>query len=195
MLDERQIKLECEAAADGVDLLLTATNHTDTAWPELSAILPCLTPGSPDPAHPDPPINVLFRDEEQVRTYFMGAEGLEVFGNSDLHFNHRLRSRVDAVLQAGGVEPGKLPTWRFPRSEGSKWPISPRDAHAGLMLRESDDGLWVAGIAWEDFLSASGHYPLRCMHLSPRLGPLAPGETKTVRGKIYLFKGNREDCL
>ena len=63
------------------------------------------------------------------------------------------------------------------------------------MVRESEDGQWVTGIGWEDCLSSQGYNPLRCMHLSVRLGPLDPGETKHVRGKIYLFKGSKEDCL
>jgi len=33
------------------------------------------------------------------------------------------------------------------------------------------------------------------MHLSVRVGPLKQGETKTIRGKIYLFEGNKEDCI
>lgn len=77
----------------------------------------------------------------------------------------------------------------------SKWPTSDVDAHGGLLLRESDDETWVMGIAWESFISAQGHNPWSCMHLSIAVGPLAPGETKTVRGKMYLFKGTKEDCL
>ena len=53
----------------------------------------------------------------------------------------------------------------------------------------------VAGIAWKDFLSAQGHNPRKCMHLSVRVGPLARGESKTVRGRVYLFPGTARDCL
>jgi hypothetical protein len=63
------------------------------------------------------------------------------------------------------------------------------------MVRESVDGKWVAGIAWVDFLSAQGHNPRKCAHLSVRVGPLKCGQSKTVRGKIYLFQGTKEDCL
>jgi hypothetical protein len=51
------------------------------------------------------------------------------------------------------------------------------------------------GIAWDSFLSAQGHNPVRCMHLSVRVGPLRRGETKTVHGKIYLLKGSKDDCF
>jgi hypothetical protein len=63
------------------------------------------------------------------------------------------------------------------------------------VLRESAGGGWVTGVAWEDYLSAQGHNPRRCMHLSVRVGPLSRGERKSIRGKIYLFCGDREDCL
>ncbi len=34
-----------------------------------------------------------------------------------------------------------------------KWPTSPRDAYAGIMIRESSDGRYVMGIGWEAFLN------------------------------------------
>jgi hypothetical protein len=33
------------------------------------------------------------------------------------------------------------------------------------------------------------------MHLSIRIGPLRPGESKTIRGKIYLFEGDKDKLL
>lgn len=74
-------------------------------------------------------------------------------------------------------------------------PTSKRDAHAGLMARECSDGNYVMGIGWESFLSAQGYNPWSCMHLSIRVGPLARGVKKVIKGKMYLFEGNKEDCL
>ncbi len=76
-----------------------------------------------------------------------------------------------------------------------KWPTSERNAHAGLLIRESEANNMVMGIAWEAYISAQGNNPWHCMHLSVRVGPLKQGETKTIRGKIYLFDGTKEDCL
>ena len=76
-----------------------------------------------------------------------------------------------------------------------KWPTSERDAYAGIMIREYDAGRYVMGIAWESFLSAQGHNPWNCMHLSIKVGPLARGDKKTIRGRMYLFEGSKEDCL
>jgi hypothetical protein len=33
------------------------------------------------------------------------------------------------------------------------------------------------------------------MHLSVRVGPLKQGQSRTIRGRIYLIKGSKEDCL
>jgi hypothetical protein len=63
------------------------------------------------------------------------------------------------------------------------------------MIRESTDGEYVTGIAWEDFISVQGHNPWCCMHLSIRVGALKKGESKTIRGRIYLFKGNKDECM
>jgi hypothetical protein len=209
LIDDASIRLGCESVEDGVNLTLTVSNDTDQTWPELSAIMPCLTPGSPDPRNPEPKINRLFRDMERIRTWYLGPEGLKRLTDvrSDLHFNHDLRPQVDQVLQETGKGQDQFPTRGFPTGDPEEWPVSADEsseaywpisgdnAHAGLILRESDDGDWIAGIAWDDYLSVSGHYPLRCMHLSARVGPLAPGQTKVIRGKIYLFRGTREEGL
>lgn len=177
-------KLYCKPVHDGVDLWLRVTNQTDYDWPEIGGLIPCLFPGSPDPRFPDPPIDELFRDEEHARTWFVGEDGLELLDNRDIHFNHRLRELTDDAASGDG-------TYTFT----VKWPTSSRNAHAGLMIRESADGEWVTGIGWKDFVSVQGHNPLRCLHPGAKIGPLAPGETKTIIGKIYLFKGNGKDCL
>ena len=63
------------------------------------------------------------------------------------------------------------------------------------MIRESSDGRYVMGIGWESFLMAQAHNPMNCMHLAIKVGPLAQGAQKTIRGQIYLFEGCKEDGL
>ena len=77
----------------------------------------------------------------------------------------------------------------------NKWPTSKDDAHEGLLVRQSTDGRWVTGIAWRDFLSAQGHNPWQCMHLGINVGPLRPGKSKTIQGRIYLFPGQPAGLL
>ena len=102
VLGEQPMKLECESAEDGVDLRLTVTNTTDYAWPEVAAILPCMSPGNSHPNSPSPPISELFRDDDRTRTYHVGPDGLALLPEvySPLYFNHRLRPRIDQFLEA-----------------------------------------------------------------------------------------------
>jgi len=134
-------------------------------------------------------VNPLFLDEEHDDTYFLGENGLELIkgeASREIHFNQDM---LPAIMD-----------WEKESEDGKfvfsfKWPTSERNAQAGLLIRESDDKKLVMGIAWDSYISAQGHNPWHCMHLSVRVGPLRQGESKTIRGKIYLFEGTKEDCL
>ena len=123
-------------------------------------------------------------DLEHERTYYVGKEGLALLKQREIHFNDRYRERIDREVD----EDGK---YVF----SAKWPTDSDNAQIGAIIRESNDGGYVAGIAWDEFLSAQGHNPWTCMHLSVRVGPLAPDESVTRRGRIYLYEGDAEDCL
>ena len=176
------LNVRADVTADGADLTLRITNTSDHDWPDIAAIIPCLNPGQGKVVK----VNTAFLDERHEHTYFIGSDGLHKLKTRAIHFNHDLRP---AVMN-----------WEKEREDDNfvfsyKWPTSEVDAYGGLIVRESEDKTWVMGIAWESFISAQGHNPLHCMHLSICVGPLARGETKTVRGKMYLFKGTKEDCL
>jgi len=174
VISER-LSLELSVDGDGVALELTATNLTDRSWPRIAAVIPCFNPG---------PAEV--RNQELAHhhaTWYVGASGLERVLAHELHFDRDLRGEALARSQDG--------VFGF----SGKWPTSELDAVAGLVLRESRDQSFVTGIAWEEFLTIQAHNPWQCMHLSVRLGPLAPGETKTVRGRIWHFPGDRHDLL
>ena len=176
------LKLKADVTDDGADLTLQITNKSDHDWSAIAAIIPCLNPGQGKMMK----LNTAFFDEEHEHTYFVGPDGLHNLKTRAIHFNHDLRPDVMK--------------WKKERDDGnfvfsSKWPTSDVDAYGGLIIRESEDKTWVMGIAWESSLSSQGHNPWHCMHLSIGVGPLAPGETKSIRGKMYLFKGTKEDCL
>jgi hypothetical protein len=134
--------------------------------------------------------NPLFFDDNHENTWFLSENGLALIRGiefpREIHFNNALLPSILAWEKESEDD-------AFVFSH--KWPTSERNAMAGLMIRESLDKRWVMGIAWEDFISVQGHNPWRCMHLSVRIGPLAKGEKKTIKGRIYLFKGSKEDCL
>jgi hypothetical protein len=181
------LEMKVKATNDGANMFLRISNRTDYDWPEIAAIIPCFNPGNPEnPSEQNP----AFFDQTHEHTYFVGKDGLElikgVVAPREIHFNHMFREKI--MSRKKERDDG---TFVFT----SKWPTSGRDAYAGLLLRESNDKRWLMGIAWESFISVQGHNPWKCMHLSVRVGPLKKGETKTIRGKIYLFEGSKEDCF
>ena len=177
------LSLAVDATNDGADILLTITNKSGHDWPETAAIIPCFNPGSKSRLVPGLAISPQFLDQPHKSTYFLGRNGLDLLYQREIHFNEALRPVLDTISPDG----------KFVFSH--KWPTSQRDAVAGLLIRESRDREWVTAIAWEDFLSAQGHNPWKCMHLAVRVGPLKQGNSKKIRGKIYLFRGTKEDCL
>ena len=183
VIDAGDMRLDVQAARDGAKLTLQITNHTDHAWPDIAGIIPCFNPGAPRGREDRYPLAVRNAEFDNTNTWYVGPDGLKKLIGRAIHFNHRLRPLVDKQADDG----------RFVFSH--KWPTSPDNAHAGLIVRESTNNQWVTGIAWEEFLSAQGHNPWSCMHLCISVGPLQPGESTTINGRIYLFKGNREDCL
>lgn len=176
------MKLTAKAIVDGVDLTLTITNKTKHPWTDVAAIIPCFNPGPPPGQAKRFPLAKLNPAFNNQQTWFVGEKGLQKLVGRAIHFNHTLRQQVDKLSTNG----------RFVFS--FKWPTSKANAHAGLLIRESTDRKWVTAIAWDRYLTAQGHNPWQCMHLSIRVGPLKPGEQQTIRGKIYLFQGDREEC-
>ena len=181
--------IRATAVEDGADLEFEVTNRSEHDWPDIAAIIPCFNPGFDGPKKTDAVANLDFLDDDHDRTYFYGANGLDLLAGEaprEIHFNHDLMPSVQ--------------TWDKRRDDGNfiwyhKWPTSKRDAFAGLLVRESKDRSKTMAIAWDSFVTAQGHNPWKCMHLSVGLGPLKQGETKTIRGKIYLFEGTKEDFL
>ncbi|MSU49170.1 MAG: hypothetical protein EXS37_08830 [Opitutus sp.] len=185
VIESPGLHLTLRTMPDGAELVLRVTNRTSHPWPEIAGIIPCWNPGQVRGTNPSEPLplNANFSDPTRRKSFFISAEGLVPLANRELHFNTRYRTAVDRAAEKGAFV------------FSPKWPTSAVDATAGLLVRESEDGQWVTGIAWDDFLSTQGHNPWSCLHACIRVGALKPGETCTRRGRIYLFRGTKEDCV
>ena len=179
------LRLTARAVPGGAELLLRVTNLTAYDWPEIAGIIPCWNPGRVEGTDPSNPaaLNRNFSDPGRGKTFFLSAAGLTLLSSREIHFNGTLRDAIDRASDRG--------SFVF----SNKWPTSAVNAAAGLLVRESEDGRWVTGIAWDDYLSVQGHNPWSCMHACIRVGPLKPKQSKTVRGKLYLLPGARQECL
>jgi hypothetical protein len=169
------LEIALRVVDDGVELELTVENRGTADWGEHAALIACFNPG--------PVERRTLEMGHHLKTYMLGADGLERVPDRAMHFNARLRA---GLLQLA-------PDARFAFSE--RWPTSERDSHAGLLARESRSGGWTSAVAWADWLGVQAHNPWLCMHVATRVGPLARGATRTVRGKLYLFPGDRAEGL
>jgi hypothetical protein len=59
----------------------------------------------------------------------------------------------------------------------------------GLIGAFSGDEQWIFATAWEPYQELFQGV-IRCLHSDLRLGGLEPGETKRIRGRIYLMKAD-----
>ncbi|MBI4622361.1 MAG: hypothetical protein HY736_03950 [Verrucomicrobia bacterium] len=185
VIESPAVGLTVRVVPGGAELFVRITNRTDYAWPEIAGIIPCWNPGQVAGTNPSSPLplNRNFSDPGRTRTFFVSATGLTPLNSRAIHFNASYRAAVDRA-SAGG-------TFLF----SSKWPTSDVNATAGLLVRESEDGRWVTGVAWEDYLSVQGHNPWSCLHACIRAGALKPAESRTIRGRLYLFQGRKEDVV
>jgi hypothetical protein len=70
-------------------------------------------------------------------------------------------------------------------------PVSALHPSQSLIGCVSADGRWVLATAWEPFQELFQGVAV-CVHTDFRLGGLAPGETKQVRGRLYLMQASIE---
>jgi hypothetical protein len=73
-----------------------------------------------------------------------------------------------------------------PRTDVNPRPLNPRVPSHGLIGCFSADESWLFATAWEPYQELFQGVA-RCLHADFRLGGLGPGETKQIRGKIYLL--------
>ncbi len=73
-----------------------------------------------------------------------------------------------------------------PRADVNPRPLNPLVPSHGLIGCYSADEKMIFATAFEPYQELFQGV-IRCLHSDFRLGALQPGETKTIRGKIYLF--------
>ncbi|MCC6235727.1 MAG: hypothetical protein IT580_24025, partial [Verrucomicrobiales bacterium] len=71
------------------------------------------------------------------------------------------------------------------RADVNPRPLSPLVPDSGLIGAFSSDEKWIFATAWEPYQELFQGVA-RCLHSDFRLGGLQPGETRDVRGRIYL---------
>jgi hypothetical protein len=72
-----------------------------------------------------------------------------------------------------------------PRTDVNPRPLSELVPSSGLIGCFSGDERWICATAWEPYQELFQGV-LRCLHSDFRLGGLEPGETRKIRGKLYV---------
>jgi len=81
-----------------------------------------------------------------------------------------------------------------PRDDVNPRPLSPNVLDNGLIGCCSGDDSLILATAWEPYQELFQGV-IRCIHSDFRIGGLKPGETKHIRGKIYVVKNDIEPLL
>ena len=61
-----------------------------------------------------------------------------------------------------------------------------------LITRTDVDEKWVSAIYWEQTSHVTNHHPADCLHSIINIGNIPPRSRKILRGKIYWFKGSKD---
>jgi hypothetical protein len=155
---------------DAVRFLVTATNPTATA----SAVLwaqPCVRLGPFTGYEPPAGPNL----DDYLPKCFVLVDG------------RITRLPLTPWATAARYTPGQV--WGAPDARPQDLnprPHSPLRLRHGLIGAFSADEVWICATAWEPWQELFQGVA-RCLHSDFRLGPLAPGEARTVRGVLYLM--------
>lgn len=187
--DGRRLRLRCRvedglvvdhvitAGDDHVDFEITARNPTERRS-EVHWAQPCVRVGEFTGCGPD--------DTDDAYAYVKKSF---VFLDGKLQMMPTPDWATEALYTPGQVwaAPG------VPESDVNPRPLNPHTPSGGLIGCVSGDGKQILAIAFEPYQELFQGVA-RCLHSDFRLGGLEPGETKRVRGKIYIV-ANDPDAL
>ena len=80
------------------------------------------------------------------------------------------------------------------RDDVNPRPLSDRVASSGLTGCYSADESMILAVAWQPCQEIFQGV-ITCMHSDFRIGGLQPGETKTIRGKMYLLPADEDELI
>jgi hypothetical protein len=80
------------------------------------------------------------------------------------------------------------------RADVNPRPLSSLVPSNGLIGCFSGDGKMILATAWEPYQELFQGV-IVCLHSDLRIGGLEPGESKTIRGKLYLIQANVDDLV
>ncbi len=158
----------------GLALKFTAANRSAQTFHNVVGV-PCL--GTPSDS---------FRDPDLERTFVLTSAGLTRLKDTDRGTGDPCRTHYLVEGQ---------PAIRF--CGKSFWgELSATPLKCGAILRTSVDGRFTVGTVWDAVAEVWDNQDAHgCIHSNFALGHLAPGETKSVKGRVVLAAGGPEAAL
>jgi hypothetical protein len=172
LADGVRVTHEISAGDDSITFRLVATNPTGQAS-EVHWAQPCI----------------------RVST-FTGKGQKDYLPQCFVFINGRLtRLPTDPWASQGHYVPGQVhcPA-NVDKGDVNPRPLSPLVPSNGLIGCFSGDGKMLMATAWEPYQELFQGVVV-CIHADFRIGGLKPGESKSIRGKIYLMPANPEALL
>lgn len=173
--DAKRIELACKLN-DGVEVQHVIEAGDDEVDFQLTAVNPTDKPSLADWAQP------CIRVDK-----FTGKDKLEYIPNCFIFLDGRLaRLPTEPWATKARYIPGQVYRAKgVDANDVNPRPLSELIPSSGLCGCFSGDERWIMATAWEPYqeiFQGVAH----CMHADFRIGGLKPGETKKIRGKLYL---------
>ena len=188
--DGKQLQLRCTlkdgvtvlhkitASSDEVDFQLSATNPTDKTS-EAHWAQPCIRVG----AFTGTGAATTEDKYAYIKRSFVFQDGKQSF------------MPTPGWSTQAQYTPGQV--WipkQVPRADANPRPHHPHVTDNGLIGCVSADKKWVLATAWAPYQELFQGV-IRCLHSDFRIGGLKPGQSKTVRGKLYILPNNTDALL
>jgi hypothetical protein len=166
---DKQMDFRCSLhpqSASTILLELKVENTGLSDWTDYAQLAVCLAPAGNNRA---------FSDSSGDRSYIINED-----------------SGILPITQAGKV--GAFNHYPVGERFDPKDSIQRTNVENGFVARESIDGKSTISFMWEHAARVDVNPGgLDCIHSHPAVGPLIPGESKTLKGYIMLEKGSPED--
>ena len=168
-----------QAEHDGISFFITASNQTttpsDVHWAQPCIRLDTFTGCSPAEARAALPA--------YIQKCFLAIDNTLTWLPTSPWATH-------ALYTPGQVYCPKA----VPRGDVNPRPLSPLVPSHGLCGCTSKDNEWIIGTVWEPYQEIFQGVAT-CMHNDFRIGGLKAGETKEIRGRLYILKGDEHALL
>ncbi|MGC6467757.1 MAG: hypothetical protein ACON38_10720 [Akkermansiaceae bacterium] len=186
--EAQKIHLRC-TVKDGVIVDHHITAHDDKVTFDLTAKNPTDKPSEAHWAQPCIRVGEFTgtQTDEDKYTYLPSSF---IYLDGKQHFMPTTNWATSARYTPGQV-------WcpcHVPRTDVNPRPLSSEVPSNGLIGCVSSDKKWLMATAWEPYQELFQGV-IRCLHSDFRIGGLDPGETKDIRGVIYLMKNDSEALL